>query len=39
MKDQNARKLASNWEGPYQVTATARVGAYYTEYLKERPLP
>ena len=39
MKDQNAGKLAPNWEGPYRVTATAGARAYYMEYLKERPLP
>ena len=39
MKDQNAGKLAPNWEGPYQVTATVRVEAYYLEDMEERPLP
>ena len=39
MKDQNAGKLAPNWEGPYQVTTTVRVGAYYLEDMEERPLP
>ena len=37
--DINARKLALNWEGPYRVTAIARVGAYYLEDIKERSLP
>ena len=27
-KDLNTRKLASNWEGLYKVTAIARAGAY-----------
>ena len=26
MKDQNARKLAPNWEGPYRVTTIAEMG-------------
>ena len=39
MKDQNAGKLASNWEGPYRVIATARAEAYYLEDLEERSLP
>ena len=38
-KDLNTRKLASNWEGPYKVTAIARAKAYYLEDLEERPLP
>ena len=32
-------KLAPNWEGPYQVTVVAEIGAYYLEDLEERPLP
>lgn len=41
MKDQNASKFASNWVGPYQVTAMAKAGVYYLEDLekKKRPLP
>ena len=39
MKDQGVGKLAPNWEGPYQMTATAGAGAYYLEDLEERPLP
>lgn len=39
MKDQNADKLAPNWEGPYQMTATAGVRAYYLEDLEEISLP
>ena len=39
MKDQNAGKLAPNWEGPYQVIASVGAGAYYLEDLEERPLP
>lgn len=39
MKDLSAGQLALNWEGPYRVTAKARMGAYYLEYLEERPLP
>ena len=38
-RDTNVRKLASNWEGPYRVTAIAGVGAYYLEDMEERPLP
>ena len=38
-KDQSARKLALNWEGPYRVIATAEVGAYYLQDLEEKPLP
>lgn len=37
-KDLIAGKLALNWEGPYRVTAIARVWAYYLEDLEERPL-
>ena len=39
MKDQNARKLASNWEGPYRVTTMAGTEVYYLEDMEERPLP
>ena len=39
IKDHNASKLASNWEGPYYVTATARAGSLYLEDMEERPLP
>ena len=39
IKDQSVGKLALNWEGPYQVIATAEAGAYYLEDLRERPLP
>ena len=39
MKDQSARKLTSNLEGPYRVTAVAGTGAYYLEDMEERPLP
>ena len=39
MKDQNVGKLALNWEGPYRVTATVGLRAYYLEDLEERPLP
>lgn len=39
MKDQNARKLAPNWEGPYRVTTVAKMGAYYLEDVEERLLP
>ena len=34
----NARKLAPNWEGPYQVTVATGTGAYYLEDQEERPL-
>ena len=39
MKDQNARKLDPNWEGPYRVTTVAEMGAYYLEDVEERLLP
>ena len=39
MKDHNVVKLVLNWEGPYQVAATAGAGAYYLEDMEERPLP
>ena len=41
MRDTNAEKLASTWEGPYWVTAIAgaSAGTYYMEDLDERPLP
>ena len=39
MKDQNAGKFASNWEGPYRVTAITGTRAYYLEDMEERPLP
>ena len=39
LKDLNAWKLASNWEGPYRVTAITRMRAYYLEDMEERPLP
>lgn len=38
MRDHNVGKLASNWEGPYRVTAMAGESAYYLENLEERPL-
>lgn len=38
IKDLNAWKLALNWEGPCRVITIARVGAYYSEDLEERPL-
>lgn len=38
-QDVNAEKLSPNWERPYRVTAIARVGAYYLEDIKEKPLP
>ena len=39
MKDQSVGKLAPNWEGPYQVTAVARIGTNYLEDMEERTLP
>ena len=39
MKDQSAKKLAPNWEGPYRVFAVASTRAYYLEDMEERPLP
>ena len=39
MKDQNVRKLAPRWEGPYRVTTVAGMGAYYLEDMEERLLP
>ena len=37
--DVSARKLASNWEGLYKVTAITGVRAYYLEDMEERSLP
>ena len=39
MRDTNAGKLAPTWEVPYRVTSITGAGAYYLEYLNERPLP
>ena len=39
MKDWSAGKLAPNWEGPYRMTATAGMWAYYLEDMEERSLP
>lgn len=32
-------KLGPNWEGPYQITSVAGIGAYYLEDLDQKPLP
>ena len=32
-------KLGSNWEGPYRITSTASIGAYYLEDLDENIIP
>ena len=32
-------KLGPNWEGPYQITSIARIGAYYLEDLDEKAIP
>lgn len=39
MKDQREGNFTPNWEGRYQVTTVAEIGAYYLEDLKEKPLP
>ena len=39
MKDQGARKLASNWEVPYRVTTLVGARAYYLEDMEERSFP
>ena len=32
-------KLGPNWEGPYQITSIAGIGAYYLEDLDEKAIP
>ena len=32
-------KLGPNWEGPYQITSIAGIGAYYVEDLDEKAIP
>ena len=32
-------KLGPNWEGPYQITSVAEIGAYYLEDLDEKAVP
>lgn len=32
-------KLGPNWEGPYQITSVAGIGAYYLEDLNENVIP
>ena len=32
-------KLGPNWEGPYQITSVAGIGAYYLEDLDEKSVP
>ena len=32
-------KLGPNWEGPYQITSIAGIGAYYLEDLDENAIP
>ena len=39
MKNPVWRKVGPNWEGPYQVTSVAEIGAYRLEDLDENPLP
>ena len=39
MRDTNAGKQASTWEGPYRVTSIVGTRAYYLEDLDKRPLP
>ena len=39
MRDNNTKKLALTWEGPYRVIVIVGAGAYYPEDLDERPLP
>lgn len=39
MKELSLGKLTPNWEGPYQVTTVAGVGAYYLKDMEQRLLP
>lgn len=39
IKDLSLGKSDLNWEGSYRVTTIVGTGAYYLEYLEERPLP
>ena len=32
-------KLGPNWEGPYHITSTTGIGAYYLKDLEEKPVP
>ena len=32
-------KMGPNWEGPYRITAVARIGTYYLEDLDEKTVP
>ena len=38
-KNQSWGKLEPNWEGPFQITSVARIGAYYLEDLDEKAVP
>ena len=38
-KDPSWGKLGPNWEGPFQITLVAGIGAYYLEDLDEKAVP
>ena len=38
-KDPSWGKLGPNWEGPFQITSVAGIGAYYLEDLDEKAVP
>ena len=38
-KDPSWGKLEPNWEGPFQITSVAGIGAYYLEDLDEKVVP
>ena len=38
-KDPSWGKLGPNWEGPFQITSVAGIGAYYLEDLDEKSVP
>ena len=39
MKNPAWGKLGPNWEGSYQITSVAGIGAYYIEDLDEKGVP
>ena len=38
-KEPSWGKLESNWEGSFQITSIARIGAYYLDDLDEKAVP
>ena len=39
VKNPSWEKLGPKWEGPYQITSVAGIGAYYLEDLDEKAVP